>query len=55
MTNKKINQRNLSLLKYYSLLNMNLSLSNSPINRFKFNKNLQNDHEKLKKLNTSQK
>ena len=50
MTNKKINQRNLSLLKYYSLLNMNLSLSNSPINRFKFNKNLQNDHEKLKKL-----
>ena len=33
MINKKINQKNLSLIEYYNLLDMGLLINNFPINR----------------------
>ena len=54
--NKKINQKILSLVEYYNLLNTDLLISNSPINRFNGEKGLINKEkksqqlEKLKKL-----
>ena len=36
--NKKVNQKVLSLIEYYNLLNMDLLINNSPINRFDNNK-----------------
>lgn len=54
--NKKINQKILSLIEYYNLLNIDLLISNSPINRFNSNEKLSNDLgksqqlEKLKKM-----
>ena len=48
--NKKINQKILSLIEYYNLLNMDLLINNSPINRFNNNKKLSNDPEKLHQL-----
>ena len=49
--NKKINQKILSLIEYYNLLNMDLLINNSPINRFNNNKKLSNgwkNHSNLK-------
>ncbi len=54
--NKKINQKILSLIEYYNLLNMDLLINNSPINRFNKSEKLSNDLgksqqlEKLKKM-----
>jgi len=54
--NKKINQKILSLIEYYNLLNMDLLINNSPINRFNNSEKLSNDLgksqqlEKLKKM-----
>ena len=48
--NKKINQKILSLIEYYNLLNMDLLINNSPINRINNNKKLLNDPEKSQKL-----
>ena len=42
--NKKINQKILSLIEYYNLLNIDLLINNSPINRF-------NNIQKLSKFN----
>ena len=44
--NKKINQKILSLIEYYNLLNIDLLINNSPINRFKNNQKLSNSLEK---------
>ena len=35
MTNKKINQKILSLIEYYNLLNIDLLINNSPLNKLK--------------------
>ena len=48
--NKKINQKIFSLIEYYNLLNMNLLINSSPINRFNNNKKLSNDTEKSQRL-----
>jgi DNA polymerase len=54
--NKKINQKIISLIEYYNLLNMDLLINNSPINRFNNSEKLSNDLgksqqlEKLKKM-----
>ena len=54
--NKKINQKNLSLIEYYNLLNIDLLINNTPINRFNNSKKLSNSMgksqqlEKLKKM-----
>jgi len=48
--NKKINQKIFSLIEYYNLLNMNLLINNSPINRFSNNDKLFNDLGKSKRL-----
>ncbi len=54
--NKKINQKNLSLIEYYNLLNIDLLINNTPINRFNNDKKLSNSLgksqqlEKLKKM-----
>ena len=52
---KKINQKILLLIEYYSLLNMDLLINNSPINRLKNSQNLSNGLlkiQRLKKLKT---
>ena len=48
--NKKINQKKISLIEYYNLSNMDLLVSNSPINRLKHNKKLANDVDKSTQL-----
>ena len=48
--NKKINQKILSLIEYYNLLNIDLLTNNSPINRFNNNKKLSNDLGKSQQL-----
>ena len=48
--NKKINQKILSLIEYYNLLNMDLLVNNYPINRFASNSKLSNVLGKSKKL-----
>ena len=48
--NKKINQKIISLFEYYNLLNMDLLINNSPINRFNNNEKLANDLGKSQQL-----
>ncbi len=48
--NKKVNQKVLSLIEYYNLLNMNMLINNSPINRFDNNKKLTNGLAKSQQL-----
>ena len=48
--NKKVNQKVLSLIEYYNLLNMDLLINNSPINRFNNSKKSSNNLEKSKLL-----
>ena len=48
--NKKVNQKVLSLIEYYNLLNMDLLINNSPINRFNNNKKLSNGLGKSQQL-----
>ena len=48
--NKKVNQKVLSLIEYYNLLNMDLLINNSPINRFDSNKKLSNGLGKSQQL-----
>ncbi len=48
--NKKVNQKVLSLIEYYNLLNMDLLINNSPINRFDNNKKLSNGLGKSQQL-----
>ncbi len=48
--NNQINQKILSLIEYYNLLNIDLLINNSPINRFKNNQKLSYVEEKLKRL-----
>jgi len=48
--NQKINQKILSLIEYYNLLNIDLLINNSPINRFKNNEKLSNGLEKSQLL-----
>ena len=48
--NKKINQKILSLIEYYNLLNMDLLINNSPINRFNNNEKLSNGLGKSQQL-----
>ena len=50
--NKKINQKILSLIEYYNLLNIDLLINNSPINRFN---NIQKLPNSLKKSNQLEK
>jgi len=47
---KKINQKILLLIEYYSLLNIDLLINNSPINRFKNSQNLSNGLVKIQQL-----
>ena len=44
--NQKINQKILSLIEYYKLLNIDLLINNSPINRFNNSEKLSNGFEK---------
>ena len=46
MTNKKINQKILSLIEYYNLLNIDLLINNSPLNKLKNNHKLFNNSDK---------
>ena len=48
--NKKVNQKVLSLIEYYNLLNMDLLINDSPINRFNNNEKLSNSLEKSQRL-----
>ena len=48
--NKKINQKTLSLIEYYNLLNADILINNRPINRLKNIKNLENGSDKTKLL-----
>jgi hypothetical protein len=48
--NKKVNQKVLSLIEYYNLLNMDLLINDSPINRFENNKKLLNGLGKSQQL-----
>ena len=48
--NKKINQKILSLVEYYNLLNIDLLINNSPINRFNNSEKLSNGLEKSHQL-----
>ena len=48
--NKKINQKILSLIEYYNLLNIDLLINNSPINRFNNNEKLLNSPRKSQQL-----
>ena len=48
--NKKINQKIFFLIEYYNLLNIDLLVNNSPINRFGNNNKLPNDLEKSQQL-----
>jgi len=48
--NKKINQKTLSLIEYYNLLNADILINNRPINRLKNIKNLENGSDKTKQL-----
>jgi len=48
--NKKINQKNLSLIEYYNLLNIDLLINNTPINRFNNDKKLSNSLGKSQQL-----
>ncbi len=48
--NKKINQKILSLIEYYNLLNMDLLINNSPVNRFKNPQKLSNGLGKSQRL-----
>jgi DNA polymerase len=48
--NKIINQKILSLIEYYNLLNINLLINNFPINRFNNNEKSSNSLEKSKRL-----
>ena len=48
--NKKINQKSNSHIEYYNLLNMDLLINNSPINRFNNNKKLSNGIGKSQRL-----
>ena len=48
--NKKINQKILSLIEYYNLLNMDLLINNSHINRFNNNEKLSNGLGKSQRL-----
>ena len=50
MTNKKINQKILSLIEYYNLLNIDLLINNSPLNRLKNNHKLFNNSDKSNQL-----
>ena len=50
MMNKKINQKILSLIEYYNLLNIDLLINNSPLNRIKDNKITPNKSNKLEEL-----
>lgn len=50
MISKKINQKILSLIEYYYLLNIDLLINNSPINRFKNSQKLSNSLEKSQRL-----
>ena len=53
--NKKINQKIVDLVEYYNLLNIDLLINNSPINRLKSGKKTFNDKEKLKNLESLEK
>ena len=48
--NKKINQKTLSLIEYYNLLNADILINNRPINRLKNINNLENGSDKSKQL-----
>ena len=48
--NKKINQKIFSFIEYYNLLNMDMLINNSPINRFDNNEKLSNDIGKSQRL-----
>ena len=50
MTNKKINQKILSLIEYYNLLNIDLLINNSPLNKLKNNHKLFNNSDKSNQL-----
>ena len=50
MISKKINQKILLLIEYYYLLNIDLLINNSPINRFKNSQKLSNSLEKSQRL-----
>jgi len=50
MINKKINQKNLSLIEYYNLLGIDLLINNFPINRFASSEKISNGLKKPKKL-----
>ena len=50
MTDKKINQKILSLIEYYNLLNADILINNLPINRLKNNKNMKNGSDKMMQL-----
>ena len=50
MINKKINQKNLSLIEYYNLLDMGLLINNFPINRLGNSEKISNG---LKKPNNN--
>jgi len=51
MTKKKINQKILSLIEYYNLINIDFLTNNSPINRTQNVEKLSNNSEKPKLLN----
>ena len=48
--NKKINQKIISLIEYYNLLNMDLLINNSPISRLNNNKKFSNGLGKSQQL-----
>jgi len=50
MTNKKINQKKLSIIEYYHLANLNLLISSKPINRYSNSNKTSNKTEALEKL-----
>ena len=53
--NKKVNQKVLSLIEYYNLLNMDLLINNSPINRFNKDEHLSNGQGKSERLDNLRK
>ena len=52
---KKINQKILLLIEYYTLLNMDLLINNSPINRFNKDEHLSNGQGKSERLDNLRK
>ena len=51
MMKKNINQKVISIIEYYKMINLDIIISNFPINRYKKEKNINCIFNKKEKLN----